>query len=105
MTSATPHGCNGLAEVPALDQLLNDVGCESSDFEGERQMLRETLRDALECWTGVNGRDRRKRGLLYRKADFWIFGKYSNPPYFSFTQTCNYLGIDPDFIRRLLRDW
>jgi hypothetical protein len=105
MTSAKFQGCTGLAEVPELDQLLNDVCCESSDFEGERQMLRDMLRDALECWTGAGGCDRRKRALLYRKADFWIFGRYNNQPYFSFAQTCNYLGINPDFVKRLLRDW
>ena len=80
-----------------------------ADFEGERRMLQQILVDAIECWQSVstigaiNGNcvpGLRER--LYREADFWIFGEYDNGPFFSFAETCDCLGLNPDFIRRRL---
>jgi hypothetical protein len=72
-------------------------------------MLQEILIDAIECWQSVSPigvMDEEYvaslRERLYREANFWIFGDYSNPPFFSFTQVCECLGLNPDFIRRLL---
>jgi hypothetical protein len=94
-----------VAEVPALDRLLRELLGDFGFFDGERQMLRYMLRDALQCWIGETACAPGQRELLRRKADFWIFGNYSSEPFFSFAQTCHYLGLHPDFVRRLLRDW
>jgi hypothetical protein len=85
---------------------------ELTSFDGERRMMQEVLKDAIECWkvslqirltsdnyvTGLRER-------LYREAHFWIFGNYDNSPFFSFTQICECLKLDPDFVRRCLLDW
>jgi len=82
------------------------------DFEAERRMLREILVDAIECWQAVSLRGfvngdlvAGLRERLYREANVWIFGEYDNAPFFSFTQVCECLGLDPDFIRRRLLQW
>jgi hypothetical protein len=83
-----------------------------TDFEAERRMLRQILLDAIECWQsvaamGVVGGNyvTSLRERLYREANLWIFGEYDNAPFFSFTQTCDCLGLSPDFIRRRLLEW
>jgi hypothetical protein len=82
-------------------------GCEA-----ERQMLREVLIDAIQCWQSVAPIAGLKenyvtslRERLYREAHFWIFGDYDNTPFFSFTRVCDCLGLNPDFIRRRLLEW
>jgi hypothetical protein len=91
---------------------LNEFGLRpSDDLEAERRMLLEVLADAIECWqfastSGVtDGTYITMRERLYREADFWIFGEYDNSPFFSFTQVCHCLELDPDFIRRRLLEW
>jgi len=80
-----------------------------ANLEAERRMLQEMLLDAIECWqsisgVGVTGGNSviNLRERLYQEADFWIFGEYDNSPFFSFTQTCDSLGLNPDFVRRRL---
>jgi hypothetical protein len=84
----------------------------STNFEAERRMLLEILLDAIECWqsvsvNGISGENyvTSRRERLYREANVWIFGQYHNAPFFSFTQTCDCLGLNPDFIRRRLMEW
>lgn len=80
-------------------------------FEAERQMLKEMLLDAIECWQSVwvmgtpSYHCVTSRERLFREAQLWIFGDYKNPPFFSFTQVCDCLGLNPDFIRRRLLEW
>jgi hypothetical protein len=83
-----------------------------SSFEAERRMLQEILLDAIECWQFVSAITltggnyvTSLRERLYWEADFWIFGEYDNAPFFSFTQTCDCLGLNPEFIRRQLLEW
>ncbi|HJU11865.1 MAG TPA: hypothetical protein VJ728_13365 [Candidatus Binataceae bacterium] len=75
-------------------------------------MLEQVLVDAIECWRAISLIDigdedciASSRERLYREANFWIFGNYRNAPFFSFTQICDCLGLDPDFIRRRLLEW
>jgi hypothetical protein len=99
------------ADLPAPEQLRAGMH-RCASFEGERRMLQEMLQDAIECWQsisalGVIGRSdlTSSRERLYREADFWIFGEYDNAPFFSFTETCDCLGLNADFIRRGLLEW
>jgi hypothetical protein len=80
-----------------------------SCFEREQRLLLELLLDGIECWQGTSNegisRDRGEKSArvqLRREAEIWIFGRYNNPPFFSFAQTCECLGLDPDFLRRRL---
>jgi hypothetical protein len=94
-----------------IEHSIDRVGVGQPECEGERRMLREMLLDAIECWqraglakvAGGNSFNSRER--LHQEADRWIFGKYDNSPCFSFTKTCDCLGLDPDFIRRRLLEW
>jgi hypothetical protein len=75
--------------------------------DGELRLMRAVLHDALQSWQAgampgvVNCPVLRRHAT----ADFWIFGKYDNYPRLSFTQVCQYLGFDPEFIRRKLIEW
>jgi len=73
--------------------------------DGERRLLWAILLDAIVCWQSNCGYTSGERARLYGRADFWIFGQYYNPPFFSFVQTCECLRLDSDFIRRGLLDW
>ncbi len=82
------------------------------NVEAERQLLQEILMDAIECWQAAlpfhSMGDEYATGLrerLHREANFWIFGEYRNAPFFSFTQVCECLGLDPEFVRRRLLEW
>jgi hypothetical protein len=83
--------------------------------EPERKLLEAVLEDAIQCWqacavvarvwrvSGYSSMGKRQRE--YFEADFWFFGEYDNAPLFSFQKICDCLGLDPDFIRRRLREW
>ena len=86
--------------------------------EAERKLMKAILQDAIECWQACavtaltwrfEGFDHQtvagKRQRLFFEADFWFFHHYDNAPYFSFEMVCEYLGIEPEFIRRGLREW
>jgi hypothetical protein len=107
-------------EIPVGNQeqfAVSDSGgleqhIQTAHREGEKKLLQEILIDAIACWRSfaadgimdeqyVTG----SRERLYREANFWIFGDYNNAPFFSFTQICDCLGLDPNFIRRLLIAW
>lgn len=89
-------------------------GPSDSGSVPERKLLEAILTDAIECWQEcavvattwqVSGYSMGKRQRAYRDADFWIFGDYDNAPYWSFTEICGCLGLDPEFIRRRLLEW
>jgi hypothetical protein len=91
---------------------LFDTLHKFANLEGEKRMMQEVLIDAIECWQSVAAIGlidencvTSTRERLYREAHFWIFGDYNNTPFFSFTQICDGLGLNPDFIRRRLVEW
>jgi hypothetical protein len=98
-------------DLRALPQLHHGLhGCTT--FEAERRMLKEMLVDAIKCWQSVSAIGivggaglTSLRERLYREASFWIFGDYDNTPFFSFTQICDCLGLNTDFVRRRLLEW
>jgi hypothetical protein len=71
-----------------------------------------TLIDAIECWRS-SILFSLKRGshvpgswqYLDRDVNFWIFGDYDNAPFFSFTRICDFIGLDPVFVRQRLLEW
>ena len=110
------HLVTEFEDVCALDpftrtQFLDRIH-RCTNVEAERRMLRQILLDAIECWQSASASGvlagnyvTSSRERLYREANFWIFGEYDNVPFFSFTQTCDCLGLNPDFIRRRLVEW
>src|SRR5687768_4566739 len=70
----------------------------------EARLLRAVLEDALWCFQQqflpCYGKDRR----LAREAEIWFFSNTSDWP-FSFVRICDVLGLEPEYLRRGLRQW
>jgi hypothetical protein len=87
-----------------------------SEASGEHRLMAAVLEDALHCWIGAGYAasgpgptdppfaqwQSEKRGRLRAEADAWIFGGYPAP--FSFAAVCDALGLEPDYIRKKLRE-
>jgi hypothetical protein len=93
-------------------QFFGGLHRKCGNLEGERRMLEEMLLDAIDCWLSAavapsygGSHFKSSRQRLHREADFWIFGKYNNSPFFSFSHTCDCLGLNADFVRRRLLEW
>lgn len=73
-------------------------------LEPEKRLVFAVLEDAVACFqTYVLSRDDRGKAL-FREAEQWIMEE-SNDWIFSFENICDFLEIDPDYLRRGLRAW
>jgi hypothetical protein len=70
----------------------------------EARLLYAVLEDALWCFQQQflprYGNERR----LAREAEIWFFSNTSDWP-FSFVRICDVLGLEPEYLRRGLRQW
>ena len=73
-------------------------------LEGEKRLILSVLEDAIECFMKCMDSATNKGQRLYREADEWIAleDKYW---VFSFDNVCDMLDINPEYLRRGLRDW
>jgi hypothetical protein len=72
--------------------------------EPEKRLLLAVLEDALACYQ-KHFSSRGGRGMrLFRETEEWIFREDSTRP-FSFTNICEVVGFDPQYIRNGLRKW
>jgi len=77
----------------------------------ERLLLLALLQDAISCFQKFLFAARARNRRLFREAEQWILeGAHRRQgedthPYFSFEQTCCFLGIDPDYVRDKLLRW
>jgi hypothetical protein len=72
--------------------------------EPEKRLLLAVLEDALACYQ-KHFSSRGGRGMrLFRETEEWIFREDSTRP-FSFTNICEVVGFDPQYIRQGLRKW
>ncbi len=71
---------------------------------GEVRLMRAVLADALLCFQKYALSPRRARQRLHEEAKEWIFANEHHWP-FSFVNVCAVLGLDPDYIRLLLKRW
>jgi hypothetical protein len=72
--------------------------------EPEKRLMLAVLEDALACFQ-KHFSSRGGRGLrLFRETEEWIFrGDISQP--FSFTNICEVVGFDPEYVRQGLLKW
>jgi hypothetical protein len=71
---------------------------------GEHRLLIAILQDAIECFQKhIHARDSKRR-QLYVDAEAWITDPEDEGP-FSFTNICELLGMNPDYLRVGLLDW
>ena len=72
--------------------------------EPEKRLLLAVLEDALAAYQ-KHFSSRGGRGMkLFRETEEWIFREDSNRP-FSFTNICEVVGFDPQYIRQGLLKW
>jgi hypothetical protein len=78
---------------------------------GERLLLTALLQDAITCFQMYLFATRPRNRRLFREAERWILETdpprqdESTQPYFTFEQTCCFLGLDPDYVRGRLLRW
>jgi hypothetical protein len=77
------------------------TGGLSRQLEGEKRLMIAILKDAVECLDKYRGaRSSSGRGH-YQNALEWVQDK-STDWLFSFTNICDLLGFDPDYLREVL---
>ena len=69
---------------------------------GEVALMRAVLEDAIECFQKQAFKSDRRTQRLAREAEEWLCKDDQQWP-FSFLNICNVLGIDPEYIRRGLK--
>jgi hypothetical protein len=73
-------------------------------LEGEKRLILSVLEDAVECFMKCIDASTSKAQRLFRDADEWI-GLEDKQWVFSFDNVCDMLDINPDYMRRGLKQW
>src|SRR5262249_35904567 len=73
-------------------------------LEGEKRLILSVLEDAVECFMKCIDSPTNKGQRLFRDADEWI-SLEDKHWVFSFDNVCDMLDINPDYMRRGLRQW
>lgn len=73
-------------------------------IEPEKKLMLAALADALTCFQKYLAARKGKGKNLFREADEWIFGE-DDDHLFSFENVCEVIGLDPQYVRRLLAQW
>jgi hypothetical protein len=77
------------------------TGGLSRQLEGERRLMIAILKDAVECLDKYRGARNSAGQSHYENALEWVQDK-STEWLFSFTNICDLLGFDPDYLRGVL---
>jgi hypothetical protein len=73
-------------------------------LEGEKRLILSVLEDGIECFMKYVDASTTKGQKLFRDAEEWI-NLHDKQWIFSFDNVCDMLDINPDYMRRGLRDW
>jgi hypothetical protein len=73
-------------------------------LEGEKLLMFAVLEDAVDTFMKYVDSTKRRGQRLFREAEEWINQRDPNWP-FSFDNICQFLDIDPDYMRAGLRRW
>lgn len=73
-------------------------------LEGEKRLILSVLEDAVECFMKCIDSPTSKGQRLFRDADEWI-SLEDKHWVFSFDNVCEMLDINPDYMRRGLKQW
>lgn len=73
-------------------------------LEGEKRLILSVLEDAVECFMKCIDASSSKGQRLFRDADEWI-ALEDKHWVFSFDNVCEMLDINPEYLRRGLREW
>jgi hypothetical protein len=73
-------------------------------LEGEKRLILSVLEDAVECFMKCIDASSNKGQRLFRDADEWI-ALEDKHWVFSFDNVCDMLDINPEYMRRGLKQW
>ena len=73
-------------------------------LEGEKRLILSVLEDAVECFMKCIDSPTNKGQRLFREAEEWI-NLEDKRWVFSFDNVCDMLDINPEYMRRGLREW
>jgi hypothetical protein len=73
-------------------------------LEGEKRLILSVLEDAVECFMKCIDASSSKGQRLFRDADEWI-ALEDKHWVFSFDNVCEMLDINPEYLRRGLKEW
>lgn len=73
-------------------------------LEGEKRLILSVLEDAVECFMKCIDSPTNKGQRLFRDADEWI-SLEDKQWVFSFDNVCDMLDINPEYMRRGLKQW
>jgi hypothetical protein len=103
-----PEGPGFQPEAILAEQFLAEVRSRATR---ERLLLIALLQDAINCFQKYLFATRPRNQRLFREAERWII-EIEQPrqdkgmhPYFTFEQTCCFLGLDADYVRDKLLRW
>lgn len=74
-------------------------------LQPEKDLMLAVLEDGITCYQKYLSARDRKGQALFREAEQWIFGDAEGDGLFSFKTICDFLGINPDYIRGVLLRW
>lgn len=98
-TTAASLPLHSVAVLPEQFFNLPD-GCST----GEAALMRAVLEDACNCFVKPFVEDGQRAQRLAEEAEAWFFSQDECWP-FSFINVCTALGLDPEYVRRGLRQW
>jgi len=73
-------------------------------LEGEKRLVLSVLEDAVECFMKCIDSSTNKGQRLFRDAEEWI-SLEDKKWVFSFDNVCEMLDVNPEYLRRGLREW
>jgi hypothetical protein len=93
-----------LSVATVLPEQFYDVPGDIRWKRPEVQLMQAVLEDALWCFQQQFLPRTNQRRRLAREAEWWFFKDASDCP-FSFVHICAVLGLEPEYVRRKLRQW
>lgn len=92
----------GEPDVIAIDEYLH-VYRSTNAYTPEIRLIAAMLRDAIDCYIKYRSDKTRRGKRIFAEAEQWIFNRHEEW-LFNFENICELLRIDPDYIRRVLRN-
>lgn len=92
-----------LAPAAVLPEQFYAPAQASASLHGELALMLAVLDDAIWCWQRQFATHGQRSRRLAREAERWFFSEDASWP-FAFVNVCAALGLDPNYIRRGLRD-
>jgi hypothetical protein len=95
-----------------LAMIGNDAGAQQRYFdtfrrseylEPEKELLLAVLEDAVHCYRKYASARSRAGKEQFREAEEWLMGG-GDGWIFAFANVCDLLGLDPDYVRRAVRE-